>query len=252
MKEYEFYNNIKNWDFSMINYEEEVLSSWDLYKILKEYVNLESKVLDLGTGGGEKVIKFFPEVKEIVATDFSESMINTAKNNLKKSGRSNITFRQMDNLNMDTEDEYFDVVVARHTVIDAKGIYKTLKPGGVLLVRGVDKEDSIELKDLFGYGQAYFDPKSISEIDLESIKSAGFKEVSLTDIYINEYYKTKEDLIALLLKVPILDDFSEIEENTSLKKKDLDFNLLDEYIKNNTTERGILLKRKYYGIIAKK
>ena len=36
------------------------------------------------------------------------------------------------------------------------------------------------------------------------------------------------------------------------KKKDLDFNLLDEYIKNNTTERGILLKRKYYGIIAKK
>ena len=93
---------------------------------------------------------------------------------------------------------------------------------------------------------------SISEIDLENIKSAGFKEVSLTDIYINEYYKTKEDLIALLLKVPILDDFSEIEENTSLKKKDLDFNLLDEYIKNNTTERGILLKRKYYGIIAKK
>lgn len=252
MKEYEFYNNIKNWDFSMINYEEEVLSSWDLYKILKEYVTVESKVLDLGTGGGEKVIKFFPEVKEIVATDFSESMINTAKNNLKKSGRSNITFRQMDNLNMDTEDEYFDVVVARHTVIDAKAIYKTLKPGGVLLVRGVDKEDSIELKDLFGYGQAYFDPKSISEIDLENIKSAGFKEVSLTDIYINEYYKTKEDLIALLLKVPILDDFSEIEENTSLKKKDLDFNLLDEYIKNNTTERGILLKRKYYGIIAKK
>ena len=78
MKEYEFYNNIKNWDFSMINYEEEVLSSWDLYKILKEYVTVESKVLDLGTGGGEKVIKFFPEVKEIVATDFSESMINTA------------------------------------------------------------------------------------------------------------------------------------------------------------------------------
>ena len=119
-------------------------------------------------------------------------------------------------------------------------------------MRGVDKEDSIELKDLFGYGQAYFDPKSISEIDLENIKLAGFKEVILTDIYINEYYKTKEDLIALLLKVPILDDFSEIEENTSLKKKDLDFNLLDEYIKNNTTERGILLKRKYYGIIAKK
>lgn len=252
MKEYEFYNEIKNWDFSMINYEEEVLSSWDLYEILKSITNENSKVLDLGTGGGEKVLKYFPKVGEIIATDFSEEMINTANMNLKASGKNGITFRKMDNLNMDTEENYFDVVVARHTCIDAKGIYKTLKPGGILLVRGVDKDDSIELKNLFGYGQAYFDPKSISEIDFENIKEAGFKDVELTEIYINEYYKTKEDLVALLLKVPILDDFSELEENNNLKKRELDINLLDKYIEENLTDKGILLKRKYYGIVAKK
>ena len=252
MKEYEFYNEIKNWDFSMINYEEEVLSSWDLYEILKSITNENSKVLDLGTGGGEKVLKYFPKVGEILATDFSEEMINTANMNLKASGKNGITFRKMDNLNMDTEENYFDVVVARHTCIDAKGIYKTLKPDGILLVRGVDKDDSIELKNLFGYGQAYFDPKSISEIDFENIKEAGFKDTKLTEIYINEYYKTKEDLVALLLKVPILDDFSELEENNNFKKRELDINLLDKYIEENLTDKGILLKRKYYGIVAKK
>ena len=65
-------------------------------------------------------------------------MIKTANDNLEKSGRKNISFRIMDNLNMTTPDNYFDIVVARHTCIDAKQIYKTLKKDGKLLIRGVD------------------------------------------------------------------------------------------------------------------
>ena len=153
-KEYEFYNEIKDWDFSKINYIEEVYSSWDLYEILNSIAKKEDRILDLGTGGGEKVLKYFPEVKEIIATDFSEEMIKTAKLNLEKSGRKNIIFKQMDNLNMNLDKDYFDIVVARHTCIDAEGIYNVLKKNGHLLVRGVDQEDSIDLKNLFGKGQA--------------------------------------------------------------------------------------------------
>lgn len=252
LKEYEFYNKIKDWDFSKINYEEEILTDWDLYEILKSHINKESKILDLGTGGGEKVLKYFPECFEIIATDFSEEMIKTAKINLEKSDRKNIQFRVMDNLNMDVEDNYFDLVVARHTCIDAKGIYNALKPGGYLLVRGVDKEDSIKLKDYFGKGQAYFDSVSISKIDYDNIVKAGFKDVSLTLIDGVDYYKTKEDLLALLLKTPILDDFSEIDDNRFIEKELINLEILDKYIENNTCEKGIILKRKYYGIVARK
>ena len=119
-KEYEFYNEFKNWDFSQIKYEEENLTKWDMYDILRTNSNLQSKILDLGTGGGEKVLTQFPDVSEILGTDFSEEMIKTANNNLLKSHKTNITFRKMDNLNMDTPKDYFDVVVARHTCIDAK------------------------------------------------------------------------------------------------------------------------------------
>lgn len=253
MKEIDFYENIKNWDFSMINYTEESLTNWDLYQNLKNYTDINSKILDLGTGGGEKVLEFFPECQEILATDFSAEMINTANENLIKGGRKNIVFRQMDNLNMETPNNYFDVVVARHTCINASQIYNTLKDGGKLLLRGVDKLDCWSLKMLFNKGQAYNDIKPISVIDYENIVNAGFKHVELVPIHIREYYKTKEDLLALLLKTPILEDFSEIEENTNLQNNNtIDEILLDKYIAENTFEKGILLIRRYYGIVASK
>ena len=250
--ELDYYNRIKNWDFSKINYEVESLTNWDMYKILNEKTTKNSRILDLGTGGGEKVINKFPEALEIVGTDFSQQMIKTAKENLKKSNKKNIKFKVMDNLNMDTPDNYFDIVVARHTCIDAKQIYKTLKNDGLLLLRGVDKLDCWQLKRLFNRGQAFNDIKPISQIDYENILDAGFRNVELIPIYDREYFKTKDDLLALLLKTPILDNFSEENENTSLIKKDIDMQKLDEYIRNNTTDKGILLRRRYYGITANK
>lgn len=247
-----FYDSIKDWDFSMIKYIEENLTNWDLYKILNDYTSLDCKILDLGTGGGEKVIKNFPITKEIIATDFSQEMINTANKNLAKTERKDISFKQMDNLNMTTPNDYFDIVVARHTCIDANGIYKTLKNGGKLLLRGVDKLDCWQLKKLYGKGQAFKDDKPISLIDYENILDAGFKNVELVPIHIREYYKTKEDLLALLLKTPILSDFSETEENNFDNKDKINMNLLDKYIQENTNEKGILLIRRYYGITAVK
>ena len=250
--ELDYYNRIKNWDFSKINYEVESLTNWDMYKILNEKTTKNSRILDLGTGGGEKVINKFPEALEIVGTDFSQQMIKTAKENLKKSNKKNIKFKVMDNLNMDTPDNYFDIVVARNTCIDAKQIYKTLKNDGLLLLRGVDKLDCWQLKRLFNRGQAFNDIKPISQIDYENILDAGFRNVELIPIYDREYFKTKDDLLALLLKTPILDDFSEENENTSLIKMEIDMQKLDEYIRNNTTDKGILLRRRYYGITANK
>ena len=81
---------------------------------------------------------------------------------------------------------------------------------------------------------------------------AGFKNVELVPIYIREYYKTREDLLALLLKTPILDDFSEERINNELVKNEIDLEKLDVYIKENTYEKGILLRRMYYGIVADK
>jgi protein-L-isoaspartate O-methyltransferase len=244
-RELEFYNEVKNWDFGKIKYIEECLTNWNMYDILNKTATKDSYILDLGTGGGEKLLEYFPEAKEIIGTDFSNKMIKTANNNLKKSNRTNIKFKQMDNLNITTENNYFDIVVARHTCIDAKQIYNTLKSNGILIIRGVDKLDCWELKKLFKRGQAYNDIKPISLIDYENILEVGFKKVELVPIHVREYYETKEDLLALLLKTPILNEFSNGNEDF-----DINMNLLDKYINLHKTNKGILLIRRYYGITA--
>ena len=251
-KELEYYSKIANWDFSDIKYEEEVFTNWDYFEQIKQNTNEKSLCLDIGTGGGEKVLKRYPNVGMVIATDFSKEMIYTAKENAKRYSEKNIKFGVMDNLDMKFPDDVFDLVSARHTVINAKQIYNSLSKGGTLVIEGVDQKDCWEIKKLFGKGQAYNDKKAISEKDYEDMVEVGFSEIEKIPILINEYYQTEEDLMALLLKTPILDDFSEIEDSFEAHLKSIDSKIFNEYVKKYKTERGILLERVLYGIVAKK
>lgn len=246
MREKKYYDKLKKWDFKDFEIETEELTDWNLYEKLNEFATAESKILDLGTGGGEKLLQFFPKCSEIIGTDYSEGMIETAKMNLKASGRQDISFRVMNNLEMDVLDDYFDIVVARHTITDPKQIYKCLKKGGFLLIQGVDKTDCWGLKMKFKRGQGYNDIKELSLVDYEHVLDAGFCNVELIPLYVREYFSSEYQFKEFLKIVPIIDDFSkEVRE-------DLEDDLLNEYIEENSCDGKILLFRRYYGIVAKK
>ena len=254
VNEKKYYDQIKDWNFDEFQIVSDNLTNWNMYEILKKITNKNSKILDLGTGGGEKVLSSFPSyAKEILGTDYSSAMIETANKNLQNSGRTNISFRVMNNLAMNVPDNYFDVVVARNTITDPKQIIKTLKPNGILLIRGVDMYDCLELKLIFGRGQGTTNNKPISIIDYENVLKAGFKDVELIPIHQREYFKNREVLKKFLLKVPILDEFSKEDgDYDNLYSPSIEDDKLDEYIKRNTSEKGICLYRRYYGIFAKK
>ena len=158
----------------------------------------------------------------------------------------------MDNLNMKFPNNLFDIITARHTIIDAKQIYNFLANKGILIIEGVDKYDCWELKTLFNRGQAFNDNISISQKDYNDLKEAGFSEINLQEIVQYEYYKTDNDLLALLLKTPILDDFSELDTLSNTHKNQIEVDLFNQYISQHTTDKGIELKRVLYGIVAKK
>lgn len=250
--ELKYYEKLGNWDFSQIKCKTENLTDWDFYEKIKENTNEKSLCLDVGTGGGEKILKYYPNVGMIIGTDFSYEMIKTAKENAKKYPKKRVKFTKMNNLEMIFPKETFDLISARHTIINAKQIYDCLVPGGTVVIRGVDKKDCWELKKTFGRGQAFNDEIAISQKDYLDLKEAGFKEIEIVSILQNEYYETEEDLLALLLKAPILDDFSEIKNENFEHKEIIEKELFDKYVKEYKTEKGILLKRIYYGIIARK
>ena len=250
--ELKYYERIGNWDFSQIKCKTENLTNWDFYEKIRENSDEKALCLDLGTGGGENVLNNYPNVGMIIATDFSEEMIKTAKENAKSHSEKRIKFTKMNNLEMTFPKETFDLISARHTIINAKQIYNCLVPGGVIVIEGVDKKDCWEIKELFGRGQSYNDEISISEKDYLDLKEAGFKSIEKIEILQNEYYETENDLMALILKTPILDDFSEISGKGVIHRKIVEQDLFNEYVRKYKTEKGILLKRVLYGIVAKK
>ncbi len=243
--ELKYYEEMRNWNFEQINCESEELTDWDFYQKIRENTNESSLCLDLGTGGGESLLKNYPKVGMIIATDFSKEMIKTAKKNALAYPNKNVKFTWMNNLDMSFPEETFDLISARHTIINAKQIYDCLVKGGALIIEGVDKKDCWELKEIFKRGQAYNDEMPISEKDYADLVKAGFANIEKVEIVENEYYKTEEDLLALLLKTPILDDFS----NTNRK---IEKDLFKQYVENHKTVKGILLKRVLYGIVAQK
>lgn len=250
--ELKYYEKTKNWDFSYIKRKTEKLTDWDFYEKIKENTTRKSLCLDIGTGGGERVLKKYPEVGMIIATDFSKEMLKTAKENQKQYPEKRVKFTYMDSREMKFPQETFDLISARHTVINAEQIHECLVKGGKLIIEGIDKEDCQEIKEIFKRGQAYNDKIAISEQDYLDLVKAGFKKIERVQIVENEYYNTEQYLMALLLKVPIIDDFSEINNEKFEHRTIIEKDLFDEYVRKYKTEKGILLKRRLYGIIAEK
>ena len=242
IKEKEFYSNVKNWDFSKINYTIETISNFDFYKTISNYSNSSSLCLDLGTGGGENLLKNYPEVGYIIATDISEEMLKTAKNNLKNYPNKKVKFILSDNLNLNFPNEMFDLISARHTQINYQLSYNILIKGGVLVIEGVDTKDCFELKEIFNRGQEFNSKEILSKFEYENLLKVGFQKVELFNYLFNEYYASKNDLLNLLMKTPIINEF---ETN-----KEIEDDLLEKYINKFTCDKGIKLKREYYGILA--
>ena len=243
--EFNYFEKMAHWSFDEFGIHEECLTDWDLYELLRRFSTKDSRILDLGTGGGEKVLSFFPDCAEILGTDYSPKMVETARESLAESGRKNISFKVMDNLNMDVPDDHFDIVFARHTCTDPFQIKKCLKPGGHLLIRGVDKYDCWSLKLVFGGGQGFDDPVPVSIVDYENVLKAGFADVELVPIHTREFFRDRETFKAFLKVVPILN-------GVSIEGGELDETLLDRYIESHTVSGRILLIRNYYGLSARK
>lgn len=95
------------------------------------------RILELGCGNGSMWVDHeLPEGAELILTDFSEGMLNAAKENV--GGRKNITFRLVDIQDIPYEADSFDFVIANmmlyHVPDLRKGlteVKRVLKPGGI-------------------------------------------------------------------------------------------------------------------------
>ncbi len=242
----QFYNKVGKrigWDFSKLKETEEG-KKWDFIEEVSKKTKPVDTLLDIGTGGGEQVLKIANKVKSIIGIDNSSSMLHAADKNLEKSGYKNVKFIQMDAFKLEFPDNSFDLVTSRHCDFSPKEVYRVLRKGGYFMTQQVSEGDKINIKKAFGRGQAYTIKDGVlKDRYLRELKRVGFKNIIADEYNSINYYETPEDLVFLLKHTPIIPDFG---------KNKKDFEVLEKFIEEYKTPKGIKTNSKRFMITAKK
>lgn len=233
------------WDFEKISKRTKVVGEkWDYLKLVKKYLNKDKLLLDVGTGGGEKLIELASSAKKAVGIDHSDSMISTANKNLRASGMKNVEFIKADaNEEFPFSDNLFDLVICRHAPFNPKEVFRVLKTGGLFIMQEVGEKDKENIKEIFGRGQSFGEKVGTSQAKyVQELKKAGFRILRSEDYSATEYYKDISDIIFLLKSTPIVNKL----------EIDSDSIYLEELEDKFTTKNGIKTNSYRYLIIARK
>lgn len=229
----EFYDKvgkINGWDFSNVKCVSEG-TPCDLYREVTKTCKKSDILLDIGTGGGEAILSIAESALLLVGIDQSSGMIETATKNSAKSGIPNVRFLKMEAERLSFPDNFFNVVSCRHSQFIAKEVAKVLIKGGTFFTQQVSETDKSNIKEAFGRGQAFGTRAgTLKHQYITELREAGFSDIQSFDFNVIEYYETAEDLIFLLKHTPIIPNFGQTQ---------IDFQILQKFIKENQTEKGI-------------
>lgn len=229
----EFYDRVgktNGWNFSNVKCISEG-TRWDLYQEVAKTCERSDLLLDIGTGGGEAILSIAESALLLVGIDQSIGMIETATRNSAKSGLPNVRFLKMEAEKLDFPDGFFNVVSCRHSEFFAKEVAKVLMKGGTFLTQQVSENDKLNIKEAFGRGQAFgIKAGTLKHQYMKELSEAGFSDIQAFEVNVIEYYQTAEDLIFLLKHTPIIPDFG---------RDEVDFQVLQQFMEENQTQKGI-------------
>ncbi|WP_270169345.1 class I SAM-dependent methyltransferase [Paenibacillus sp. SYP-B4298] len=241
----EFYDRvgkINGWNFSNVKCVAEG-TRWDLYREVTKTCKKSDIILDIGTGGGEAILSIAESALLLVGIDQSAGMIETAITNSVKSGIPNVRFLKMEAELLDFPADFFNVVSCRHSEFFAKEVARVLVKGGTFLTQQVSENDKSNIKEAFGRGQALGTKAgTLKHQYVTKLSEAGFSDIQAFEFNVIEYYQTAEDLIFLLKHTPIIPNFGQTE---------VDFQILQQFIKENQSEKGIRTNSERFIITAK-
>ena len=146
----------EGWDFSALEGRvEEPGLPWDFDAVTREELGKAQAVLDMGTGGGERLLEFKDLLPpDTTATEGWEPNIPVARKALTPYGIEVVAFDQPDDDSrpapMPFPDGRFDLVLNRHESYHPEEIARVLTPGGVFLTQQVSGDEFVEVREAFG------------------------------------------------------------------------------------------------------
>jgi len=129
---------------------------WSYEALVRAEMTKADSVLDIGTGGGEKLAQFkdvFPP--KTLATEGYAPNLPVARAKLQPLGVEVIDFYDTDDAVLPLPDESLALVIDRHSAFNPVDIERVLKLGGVFLTQQVDGRNLSDLSAAFGAAQPW-------------------------------------------------------------------------------------------------
>lgn len=164
---------VQGWDFSEFEGRiEESEPPWSYEDLVRHELEQAGSVLDLGTGGGEFLLRIRDDLPiEVHATEGWQDNLPVARETL---GPLGIEVREYDADRGDRlpyDDGSVDVVLSRHEAYDVTEVARVLRLGGWFVTQQVDGRNLEDLAAIFGAGPAY--PDVTLERMCEEARNAG-------------------------------------------------------------------------------
>lgn len=166
------------WDFSRLEGRMTATQpNWDFEGDCRAALARSRRAVDLGTGGGERLISLLggtdPEPATLFATEGWEPNLPVARRNLEPHG---IEVRRYDadaGDQMPFDSGSLDLIMSRHEAYDVRELARTIVPGGRFLTQQVHGHDSQELRDWFG-GDVQYPHVTLEQMTSE-LRDNGFQ-----------------------------------------------------------------------------
>lgn len=142
----------EGWDFSRLEDRiREEPEPWNYLTLARDVVEQSESVLDMGTGGGERLAALAPFPGLAVALEGFEPNVGVARHRLHPLGVRVVEADEFSTLPF--RNGAFDLVLNRHSAFVADEVRRVLKPGGRFLTQQVGGDDLHDLVALFDSGR---------------------------------------------------------------------------------------------------
>ncbi len=123
---------------------------WSYDCVVREYLKDAKALLDIGTGGGEKLSEFQPLPPETYATEAYKPNVTIAKQRLGPLGVKVIEVEEgvQEQSPLPFKNAFFDLVIDRHECFETKEVYRVLKKQGVFITQQVGSQNLAELRSM--------------------------------------------------------------------------------------------------------
>ena len=145
------------WDFSHLdNRLIHDSPPWSYWEIARQLLTGVSSCLDIGTGGGERLLELqdvFPE--HMVASEGFDKNLPVARDCLEPLGVKVVDMESSMQASMPFEDNTFDLVINRHSAYNARELKRVIRPGGTFHTQQVDGHNMADLSACFDATQPW-------------------------------------------------------------------------------------------------